>query len=90
VRPVRELIGYILLVAFWRASRSQFSHTSLRCRRGCSLLILRYHPSVVGVAMVRLGQWLAQRGQQAILLHKFWFGFAFALVFALVRFGFAA
>jgi hypothetical protein len=47
-------------------------------------------PIVVGVAMVWVGRWRAQRNEQAIFLYKFWFGFAFALTFALVRFRFAA
>jgi hypothetical protein len=46
-------------------------------------------PVVVGIAMVGVGRWRTRRNQQTILLHKFWFGFVFALVFALVRFRFA-
>jgi hypothetical protein len=47
-------------------------------------------PVVMGLVMVGVGRWRASRNQQAILLHKFWFGLVLAMIFALVRFRFAA
>lgn len=41
-----------------------------------------------GWAMVELGRWRQRRNQPSILLHKFQYGYLFALSFAAVRLAF--
>ena len=90
VRPVRGLVGYILLGGALGGISLAFFPRKFAAPVWLQLASIVVSPVVVGVAMVWVGQWRARRGQQAILLHKFWFGFAFALAFALVRFRFTA
>ena len=85
-RLVFAAAGYILLgalfalLSLWPFPNSFSHHTWLR------LVNLVVSPAIAGSAMVALGRWRAQRGQGAIYLHKFGYGFLFALTFALVRF----
>lgn len=43
-------------------------------------------PALVGLIMGYRGKLLESKGQQALRLDSFWFGYLFALVFALIRF----
>jgi hypothetical protein len=71
---------------------------------GLSLLVLPSHlvvnhlgqvanlllaPVAAGLAMAILGAWRARRGQDALRIDSFSYGYLFALTFALVRFHFA-
>jgi hypothetical protein len=42
-------------------------------------------PVIAGVAMTAIGAWRGRRGQEAVLLDRFAYGYLFALVMALVR-----
>ena len=90
VRPVLGLVGYILLGGALGGVSLVFFPHKFAVPVWLKIANIVVSPIVVGFAMVGIGRWRAQRGQQAILLHRFWFGFVFALVFGLVRFGFAA
>ena len=90
LRPVRGLIGYILLGGVLAGVSLVFFPHKFAVPVWLQIVNIVVSPVVVGLAMMWVGRWRAQRGQQAILLHRFWFGFVFALVFGLVRFGFAA
>jgi hypothetical protein len=72
---------------------------------GLSLLVLPHHltpagalritnlvltPIAVGGLMSAMGAWRARRGETTFRIDRFSYGFLFALVFALVRFEFAA
>lgn len=46
-------------------------------------------PIAAGAVMAALGAWRFRRGQVLIRLDRFWYGYLFALAFALVRFFFA-
>jgi len=46
-------------------------------------------PVAAGLAMAILGAWRARRGQDALRIDSFSYGYLFALAFALVRFFFA-
>jgi hypothetical protein len=90
VRPVRGSIGYIFLGGALGGVSLVFFPHKFAVPMWLQIANIAVSPTIVGFAMVGVGRWRAQRGQQEILLHRFWFGFAFALVFALVRFRFAA
>lgn len=72
---------------------------------GISLLVLPDHltsagpirivnliitPIVVGLCMVAIGAWRKRRGDTILRIDKFFYGYLFALSFALIRFQFAA
>lgn len=88
-RPVVAAIGYILLgalfafVSLWPFPRSFAHHTWLRI---ANVIIA---PSIAGLALVALGRWRIRRGQVGLYLHRFSYGFLFALSFALIRFAFS-
>jgi hypothetical protein len=52
------------------------------------LVNLLVSPATAGGVMVLVGRWRQRRQQSALLLHRFWFGFLFALALALVRFAY--
>jgi hypothetical protein len=78
-------IGYILigaifgLISLWPLPHGFATHLWLRI---ANLIIT---PCVAGWAMVQLGQWRLRRNQPPILLHRFLYGYLFALSFAAVR-----
>jgi hypothetical protein len=53
------------------------------------LLNLLLTPLAVGLCMVALGRWRARRGDSVLRIDRFFYGYLFALGFALVRFSFA-
>lgn len=53
---------------------------------GFRVLNLALTPIVVGLCMVALGAWRARHGQRVLRIDRFWFGYLFALAFAVVRF----
>ena len=90
VRPMPGLVGYILLGGALGGVSLVFFRHKFAVPVWLQIANTVLSPIVAGFAMVGIGRWRARRGQQAILLHTFWFGFAFALIFALVRVRFAA
>ena len=88
-RPLIAAIGYVLLGALfaffslWPFPHSFAHHAWLR------LANLVITPAIAGVAMIALGQWRLRRGEGGLYLHRFSFGYLFALAFALVRFAFS-
>ena len=88
-RPLVAAIGYVLLgalfafLSLWPFPHSFAHHAWLR------LANLVIAPSITGLALVALGRWRVRRGQGALYLHRFSYGFLFALTFALVRFAFS-
>ncbi len=46
-------------------------------------------PIAVGLFMMAVGAWRAKRGESVLRIDRFFYGYLFALCFALVRFGFA-
>lgn len=84
-RPWLAAIGYVLLgaifglISLWPFPHHFATHLGLRI---ANLIIT---PCVAGWAMVELGRWRQRRNQPAILLHKFRYGYLFALSFAAVR-----
>ena len=89
-RPMPGLVGYILLGGALGGVSLVFFPHKFAVPVWLQIANIVLSPIVAGFAMVGMGRWRARRGQQAILLHTFWFGFAFALIFALVRVRFAA
>jgi|SRR5581483_12194101 len=87
-RPIVAAVGYVLLgalfawISLWPFPHSFAHHAWLR------LVNLIIAPAIAGLAMVALGQWRINRGQAELYLHRFGYGFLFALTFALVRFAF--
>lgn len=85
-KPPIAAIGYVLLgailalVSLWPFPHSFVAHTWPRIT---NLIVT---PAAAGWAMVELGRWRLQRNQPTIMLHRFWYGYLFALSFALVRF----
>lgn len=47
-------------------------------------------PVVLGLCMSMVGRWRAKRGEPVIRIERFFYGYLFALGFALVRFSFAS
>jgi hypothetical protein len=88
--PLLGLAGYILLGGVWGGVSVWVFPHKFAVPIWLQIANIVASPVIVGIAMVGVGRWRAQRNQQTILLHKFWFGFALALAFALVRFWFAA
>lgn len=88
-RPFVAAIGYALLgalfafLSLWPFPHSFAHHTWLR------LANLVVAPPITGLAMVALGRLRVGRGQAELHLHRFGYGFLFALTFALVRFAFS-
>jgi hypothetical protein len=88
-RPLVAAIGYVLLgalfafVSLWPFPHSFVQHAWLR------LANLVIAPSIAGLAAVALGRWRISRGQTGLYLHRFSYGFLFALTFALTRFAFS-
>jgi hypothetical protein len=88
-RPLVAAIGYVLLgalfsfVSLWPFPHSFVHHAWLR------LANLVIAPSIAGLAVVALGRWRISRGQAGLYLHRFSYGFLFALTFALIRFAFS-
>ena len=84
-RPWLAAIGYVLLgaifalVSLWPLRHAFATHLSLRI---ANLIIT---PCIAGWAMVELGRWRARRNQPPIMLHRFLYGYLFALSFAAVR-----
>ena len=88
--PVASWVVYLGLgaVAGW-VSLVPFPHPFVRpsAVHGISLLIA---PIGTGLLMSFAGRVLRSRGKKTMRIESFWFGFAFALGMALVRFLFAA
>ena len=88
-RPLVAAIGYVLLgallafLSLWVFPRSFAHHTWLR------LANLVIAPAFAGWVLVSVGQWRVGRGQSRLYLHRFTYGYLFALTFALVRFVFS-
>ena len=72
---------------------------------GLSLLLIGHHltpdgqlrlvnlvltPVAVGGLMVAMGAWRARKGEPLLRINHFFYGYLFALCFALVRYAFAA
>ncbi len=89
-QPWLAAFGYVLLGALlgW-VSLWPFPHRRT-ASLGLQLASLIASPVIAGGAMVLVGRWRTRRHQQQLLLHRFWFGFLFALAFALVRFAYGA
>jgi len=88
-RPLVAAIGYVLLgalfafLSLWPLPHSFAHHTWLRI---ANLVI---SPSVAGLVLVALGRRRVRRGRGGLDLHRFCYGFLFALTFGLVRFAFS-
>jgi hypothetical protein len=84
--PPVAALGYVLLgailalVSLWPFPHSFVAHSWLRVT---NLIVT---PCAAGWAMVEWGRWRLRRNQPTIMLHRFWYGYLFALSFALVRF----
>ena len=88
--PVAAASGYFVLGAMAGGfSLLIFPHHLFRPSRirGGSLLI---SPIATGAIMSVVGSVLRGRGKRSIQIETFWYGFAFALGMALIRFLFAA
>jgi len=86
--PLVAVIGYVLLgalfasLSLWVFPRSFAHHTWLR------LPNLVVTPAFAGWALVAIGRWRVGRGQGQLYLHRFLYGYLFALSFAFTRFVF--
>jgi hypothetical protein len=67
----------------WRRECSFAHHTWLR------LANLVIASAIAGWVLVAVGRWRVGRGQGGLYLHRFSYGYLFALTFALVRFAFS-
>jgi hypothetical protein len=90
--PVFAALGFALLgVLAGALSIHVFPHPLVHRQHpskfhGISLVL---SPIATGLAMSLLGSILRRRGKKVVPIESFWFGFAFALGMALVRFFFA-
>jgi VIT1/CCC1 family predicted Fe2+/Mn2+ transporter len=87
VHPVLAVIGYVILggllgwLSFLVLPQQLISHPY------ASIANLILTPIAVGLSLGAIGAWRAKRGSALVRLDKFAYGYAFALAFALVRFG---
>ena len=87
-RPLVAAIGYVLLGALFAfLSLWPFPH-SVAHPIWLQLANLVIAPALAGWVLVAVGRWRVRRGQGALYLHRFIYGYVFALTFALVRFAF--
>lgn len=87
--PIMAFAGYIILAAIGGfLSLIWFENHLLRHQR-YQLLNLAITPFLAGFIMKIRGDILDRNNKKAIRLDSFWYGYAFALTFALVRFFFA-
>ena len=90
--PVLAALGYAVLGVLAGALSIQVLPHPLVHRQhpsrfhGISLVV---SPVITGFAMSALGSILRRHGKKVVPIESFWFGFAFALGMALVRFFFA-
>jgi hypothetical protein len=84
--PWIAAVGYLLFGAmFGGVSLWLFPHYMVAgpVLRWVNLLTT---PLAVGAGMSRLGAWRASRGQALMRIDRFWYGYLFAVSFAVVRF----
>lgn len=86
IHPFFSLVGYIFLALIC-------SSISIAIHRGhyikdvnLQYLNLAVSPVLIGLIMKYRGQWLRSKEKKAIRLDSFWYGYAFALTFSLIRF----
>lgn len=87
--PWLAAIGYALLGAACGAVSLWALPSLFISSRGVQILNLILTPVISGLAMSAMGSWRRSRGQYAIRLDTFSYGFLFALAMALVRFAFS-
>lgn len=90
VNPWLAALGYVLFGTLLGALSLWFFPVHLIADRTLRYLNLLATPAAVGLAMMALGAWRAQRGQTGVRLDRFTFGFLFAFSMGVTRFVFAA
>lgn len=85
VHPVLGVIGYGLLGSIGGLISYLVFPNSFLVTQSTRILNLILAPLVVGLAFVKLGDWREDRGKPQLLIHRFSYGYFFALVFAVVR-----
>ncbi|NZA27699.1 hypothetical protein H0E84_15060 [Luteimonas sp. SJ-92] len=90
VHPALAVTGYVILggllgwLSFLVLPQQLISHPY------AAVANLVVTPIAVGLALGAIGAWRAKRGSGLVRLDKFAYGYAFALAFALARFGLGA
>lgn len=88
IHPFFSLLGYVSL-AFICASISIAIHRGHYIKDiNHQYLNLAISPVIIGLIMKYRGHYLKGKDKKAIRLDSFWYGYAFALTFSLVRFYF--
>ena len=86
--PWLAALGYVLFgLIFGGLSLLLFPHLLVGERFRTINLVLS--PIVSGIVMGAMGVWRRRRGDRALRIDRFSYGFLFALAFAIVRFHFA-
>lgn len=87
--PWLLVLGYGLLgLLVGGVSLLVFPHSMMHSLSG-RVVSLVLTPIASGLAMSLIGAWRQRRGQQALAMDRFAYGYGFALVVALVRFAWA-
>jgi hypothetical protein len=90
VNPWLAALGYALLGVLLGALSLWLFPVHLIGNHTLRYLNLLITPAAVGLAMMALGMWRAQRGQTVVRLDRFTFGFLFAFALGVTRFVFGA
>ena len=85
IRPVYAALSYAALGACFGFVSSLIYSGHLFKGRTAAALYLVFAPIVAGLVMAAIGRWRQQRNGQPIRLERFFYGWLFALSFALVR-----
>ncbi|AJC45330.1 hypothetical protein [Xanthomonas sacchari] len=88
--PEAAAVGYALLGACMGGLSLLLLPKQLATSDAARLAVLIGVPVLAGALMAAVGGWRERRGQQRLRLDRFFYGYLFALCFALVRFFFAA
>ena len=88
-RPWLAAPGYAILGTLFGALSLLLVFHHLTPEGPLRLLNLVLTPLAVGGLMAAMGAWRARRGEPLLRIHRFGYGFLFALCFALVRHAFA-
>jgi hypothetical protein len=88
--PAAAALGYGLLGACMGGLSLLLLPKHLTTSDAARLAVLIVIPVLAGALMAAVGGWRERRGQQRLRLDRFFYGYLFALCFALVRFFFAA
>ena len=90
VNPVLALVAYLGIGGLLGGMSYLFFPQQLISHPYAHVANLIITPIAVGLALGAVGAWRSRQGSELVRLDKFAYGYAFALAFALTRFGLGA